>query len=290
VDDEELRDLMKANGIGRPSTRANIIETLFKRRYIERKKKQIHPTEMGIQLIDTIQNNLLKSAELTGQWEKQLREIEDGKYSPKQFITNMKSMVSDLVVEVRMAKNQARIVSEIKPKPAKVSKRKPSKEIPFSEMTCPKCRKGKLLKGSTAYGCSRWKEDCTFRLPFKFKAKKIPDLQIARLMKYGSTVQLKGFKENGKNLTGKLKFNDQFDLTLEVKGSPAPKPAPTKKGTDSVICPKCKKGKVIKGKTAYGCSLWQSGCDFRFPFDEVRKQAAGKTLTAELVKNILIGK
>src|SRR5690606_3728949 len=78
VDDEELRDLMKENGIGRPSTRANIIETLFKRKYIKRNKKQILPTVTGIALIDIIQNDLLKSAELTGLWEKQLKDIEKG--------------------------------------------------------------------------------------------------------------------------------------------------------------------------------------------------------------------
>ena len=287
VDDEELRDLMKANGIGRPSTRANIIETLFKRKYIQRKRKQILPTEMGVQLIDTIQNNLLKSAELTGQWEKQLREIEEGKYSPKQFIANMKSMVDDLVIEVRMAKNKSRLVSEIKPKTKAVSIRKPSKEIPFSELTCPKCRKGKLLKGSTAYGCSRWKEDCKFLLPFKFMEKKISEKQLARLMKYGSTVQLKGFKEDGKSINGKIKFNDQFDVILEPKEPAVKKLVASKEDSDFAICPKCKKGKIIKGKTAYGCSLWQTGCTFRFPFEEIRKQAEGKPLTATLVKSIL---
>ena len=78
VEDDEMRDLMKENGIGRPSTRANIIETLFKRQYIERKKKNIHATDLGINLIDTIQSDLLKSPELTGQWEYKLRQIERG--------------------------------------------------------------------------------------------------------------------------------------------------------------------------------------------------------------------
>ena len=101
VDDEELRDLMKENGIGRPSTRANIIETLFKRKYIIRNKKQVLPTQTGIQLIDTIQNDLLKSAELTGSWEKQLKDIEKGEFTAGAFINNMKRMVDALVYEVR---------------------------------------------------------------------------------------------------------------------------------------------------------------------------------------------
>ena len=109
VDDDELRELMKENGIGRPSTRANIIETLFKRKYIIRNKKQVLPTSAGIKLIDTIQNELLKSAELTGTWEKQLKDIERGAYSVNRFISNMKKMVEHLVYEVRSETKRANI-------------------------------------------------------------------------------------------------------------------------------------------------------------------------------------
>lgn len=103
VEDEEMRDLMKANGIGRPSTRANIIETLFKRDYIKRNKKQILPTKTGLHLISIIDNKLLKSPELTGIWEKKLREIEDGTFTPGRFVSGMKRMVDQLVYEVRSA-------------------------------------------------------------------------------------------------------------------------------------------------------------------------------------------
>lgn len=104
VDDEEMRELMKANGIGRPSTRANIIETLFKRNYIKRNKKQILPTETGLHLIGIIDNKLLKSPELTGIWEKKLREIEEGTFTPGRFVSGMKRMVDSLVYEVRSSK------------------------------------------------------------------------------------------------------------------------------------------------------------------------------------------
>lgn len=103
VDDEEMRELMKANGIGRPSTRANIIETLFKRNYIRRNKKQILPTDTGLHLISIIDNKLLKSPELTGIWEKKLREIENGDFTPGRFVSGMKRMVDQLVYEVRSA-------------------------------------------------------------------------------------------------------------------------------------------------------------------------------------------
>ncbi|MCM1042099.1 MAG: DNA topoisomerase 3 [Bacteroides sp.] len=103
VEDEELRDLMKANGIGRPSTRAAIIETLIKRNYVYKDKKRILPTPMGVKLIETIPNRLLKSAELTGQWEKKLRDISDGKFAPAEFMAQLKGMVAAVVQEVRLA-------------------------------------------------------------------------------------------------------------------------------------------------------------------------------------------
>ena len=166
IDDEELRDLMKANGIGRPSTRANIIETLFRRKYIQRDKKQIIPTEIAVQLIGIIQNKLLKSAELTGQWEKQLKKIEQGEYSAKQFIHNMKEMVTKLVYEVMVAKVEKRLSLE-KTNQIETSKKSIKNNSKILEVTCPKCKKGHIVKGKTAYGCSLWKEGCKFRFPFE---------------------------------------------------------------------------------------------------------------------------
>ena len=101
VEDETLREALKQNGIGRPSTRASIIETLFKRNYIRREKSSLRATETGIQLIDTIQDPLLKSAELTGLWEYKLRQIESGEYTASDFLTELKQQVSDLVQSVR---------------------------------------------------------------------------------------------------------------------------------------------------------------------------------------------
>ena len=101
VEDDSLRELMKANGIGRPSTRAAIIETLLRRKYIYKEKKRVMPTPMGIKLIDTIPNRLLKSAELTGQWEKKLRDISEGNYSPSDFMAQLRQMVGAVVDEVQ---------------------------------------------------------------------------------------------------------------------------------------------------------------------------------------------
>ncbi|WP_411767521.1 DNA topoisomerase 3 [Winogradskyella sp. A3E31] len=272
VDDDELRDLMKENGIGRPSTRANIIETLFKRKYIKRNKKQILPTVTGIQLIDTIKNELLKSAELTGTWEKQLKDIEKGDYSAAAFIKSMKRMVDALVYEVRTEKVEQRI-SAVNNKPAKTKKSKTKKES-IVGATCPKCEKGTLVKGKTAYGCTNYNSTCDFLLPFKFKNKSISDTQLKRLMQKGSTVSLKGFKLDGKSTEGKVTFDTDFKLQLETK-------------TPTNQCPKCKKGTIIKGKTAYGCSNYNTGCDFRFSFDKLREKAEGQAITKELVQKIV---
>lgn len=109
VDNEELRDAMKENGIGRPSTRAAIIETLFRRNYIKREKKNIVATPTGIELIGLIRNELLKSAELTGQWEKKLRDIEKRQYEAKTFIEELKAMLHEVVRDVLSDSSSARL-------------------------------------------------------------------------------------------------------------------------------------------------------------------------------------
>ena len=139
VDNEELRDAMKENGIGRPSTRAAIIEKLFQRKYIVRDKKNIKATEVGINLIHTIISPLLKSAELTGLWEKKLREIERGDFAAQQFLDELKQMTSEVVREVKSDK---------------------------SGMRCPVCGRGAIIRGRTRYGCSRWREGCTYAEQF----------------------------------------------------------------------------------------------------------------------------
>ena len=282
VDDDEMRELMKDNGIGRPSTRANIIETLFKRQYIKRNKKQILPTVTGVALIDTIQNEMLKSAELTGLWEKQLKDIEKGTYSASLFIANMKRMVDQLVYEVRSESKRANIsqASVVKERAAKVVKKK---TVGIASETCPQCKKGTIIKGKTAYGCSSYKSGCKFRLPFSVYEKKISEKQFIRLLKKGSTVNLKGFKKDNTTVEGLLRFNEQFELILE------PKKVAKKEIPDTLTCPKCKKGTVMRGKTAYGCSAYKDGCDFRFSFNDIKEKSNGEKLTKELVFKILNG-
>jgi len=280
VDDDEMRELMKDNGIGRPSTRANIIETLFRRKYIVRNKKQLIPTSTGIQLIHTIQNELLKSAELTGQWEKRLKEIEKGDFNAGTFIKNMKHMVDNLVYEVRSEKTKANISYTTAVKTTPKKKAKSTKGITSEK--CPKCKQGNILKGTSAYGCSAFKTGCSFVLPFSFEGKKISEKQFIRLLQKGSTVNLKGFKTGSGTVEGLLRFDANFQLVLEPKVT-----ASTQTSSEKLICPKCKKGTIIKGKSAYGCSAFKSGCNFRYDYESLRAEAVGQTLTKALVYSIL---
>jgi len=290
VDDDDLREAMKENGIGRPSTRANIIETLFKRKYIKRNKKQILPTQIGIQLIATIKNDILKSAEMTGQWERKLKEIEKGEFPAGAFVNNMKKMVDRLVFQVRSENTWANISHEniANGVTTKSPKPKTSNKKGITSLSCPKCKNGTILQGKSAYGCSSFKNGCDFILPFSFMGKKISENQFTRLIKKGATVKLKGFKTASGKADGIIEFDQTFKLKLVTIGDKSTsKPIAV---TDKPYCPKCNTGSIIKGKTAYGCSNFKSGCNFVFPFDEIKKKANGKTLTKELVIAILIGK
>lgn len=273
VDNEEMRELMKENGIGRPSTRANIIETLFKRRYLKRNKKQILPTETGIQLINLIQNDLLKSPELTGLWEKQLKNIEKGTYSSGQFIHSMKKMVDQLVCDVRLEKKKLHYIHADKVNVLK----KNNATNNITNQLCPSCKKGKLIKGKTAYGCSNFNSGCSFKLDFKVHSKKISENQLIRLLNKNETVNLKGFKINNEELEGKLILTENFKVEFVSKNK-----------TAAFICPKCKKGNILKGNSAYGCSNHISGCNFRVPFETVKKlikNDISKNTVYEILKN-----
>ncbi|WP_298883880.1 type IA DNA topoisomerase [uncultured Polaribacter sp.] len=309
VDDDEMRELMKENGIGRPSTRASIIETLFRRKYIERKKKLVLPTQTGIDLINIIDNELLKSAELTGRWEKRLKEIERGDFNAGTFINNMKKMVDELVYEVRSNTSKKRIsavISSGEKRSREISNnnnnnnnnkistqggndKKTKKQV--AGKTCPKCKKGNILKGSSAFGCSEYKNNCDLKIPFEIHGKKVSENQIIRLIDKGCTTNLKGFQTDSGKVEGLIRFDDNFALKLEPKlsvtSSAVEKSPQNTNESDKISCPKCKKGTILKGKTAYGCSDYKNGCNFVFTFENIKKIANGQPLTKELVLKII---
>ena len=197
VDNDELRDALKENGIGRPSTRAAIIETLFKRNYIRKERKSLFPTATGTELIHVIQEELLKSAELTGLWEKKLRQIEKGSYEARTFLEELKQMVNQIVINVlsdqsgRSITIEQKKAEEEKPKKSKAASaskeagekkpRKPRKKAVPAPAICPICHKGTLLRGKTAYGCSEYKNGCTFRLDYATYGADLTDEQLAQI-------------------------------------------------------------------------------------------------------------
>ncbi len=217
VDDEEMRELMKDNGIGRPSTRANIIETLFRRKYIEKRKRNIIATQTGIDLIDTIQDELLKSPELTGVWERKLRLMEKGEYELETFKNELIQMVTDLTNSVKksyfrpIASHTTTKVVEKKPR---VKKEK--EEIVIEDSICPKCKEHKIVKGKTAYGCTNFKV-CGFMVPFEVHGKKLTDNQIHQLLTKQKTTKIKGFVDpnTAEKFDAKLILDPLYKLNFE---------------------------------------------------------------------------
>lgn len=218
IEDEELRDLMKENGIGRPSTRAGIIETLQKRHYIRKDKKRLLATPTGVELIQTIQNELLKSAELTGQWERKLRMIEDGKYNVSGFMEELKNMVNEIIHFVKHSSTKTITVEQDKSDTKESEKKKstaksPQKSLP---LTCPKCGKGTILKGKTAWGCSLYKKSCDFLIPLEIEGKKLSSRQVEALIRKRKTGTLTGFKDaSGNAETGTLKLDASCKVYFE---------------------------------------------------------------------------
>lgn len=226
VEDDELKQIMKENGIGRPSTRANIIETLFRRKYIEKKKKNILPTEIGIKLIQLIDNPTLKSPRLTGQWEKKMKDIESGNFTSAEFIGGMRKLVNELVHEVTAINPHA------------------------SVLKCPKCECGKIVKGKTAFGCTEWLNGCSFKIPFEVNKYKVDAKLASSLIHYRKVPLVKDAK--GNETIAFLKSDFETEIRIE-------KPL-------NAICPKCGNGKMKKGKSAFGCSQFKKTCDFLIPF------------------------
>lgn len=253
VDDEDLRDALKGNGIGRPSTRAGIIETLVRRKYIQKQKKRLLATLTGKELINTIQSDLLKSVELTGEWEKKLRMIEEKEYDPNVFMAELKTMVWQLVNDVKQdtASKQITLIED--------AKSKEKKPAPPEKLMCPVCEKGVMMKGKSAWGCNRFNAGCSFVVAFDQFGKKISQNQFEKLISKKKTSIIKGFSQNQVKINGYLHI-DGNNVVL--------KPEEKKE----LVCPICQKGNIVKGHKAFGCTNFKSGCAFRVPFEVYGKK------------------
>ncbi|MBF9144177.1 type IA DNA topoisomerase [Hymenobacter properus] len=303
IDDEEMRQAMKENGIGRPSTRAAIIETLFKRNYIRREKKRIVPTPTGIELIGLIRNPTLKSAELTGQWEHKLRQIERGELSSEGFLGELSGLVKEMVAEVKNDGRGRMVTSgsaELAVQQAKTSAAAGGSKVPAG-MTggrpatphgpatlpganglgyCPACKTGHVVRGKTAFGCVRFREGCQFRLPAELHGKKLSDPQVKALLAKGRTPVMKGFiGADGQKFDAAIGLDTNFQPLLLQVAESKPGAAPD---SGLIPCPVCKLGTMLKGKAAYGCSRFREDCQFRVAFEW-----GGKQLTETQLKQLL---
>lgn len=258
VDDGELRELMKENGIGRPSTRAAIIETLFRRKYITKERKNLLPTINGIRLIDTISIPILKSVELTGQWERKLRQIEGGQYTTGQFIEEMRNMVTDVIriVASDYSTSRFQILEEHKPAAKDKSQRSQTTTAPVS-LLCPKCGRP-MLKGKSAWGCSGYKDGCNLTIPFVAYNKTLTEKQIAALLSKGEVV-VKGVDVDGEKQDGKFSLDSDFNIVFRPSDSPKPL------DVTSLSCPLCG-GHILEGRQAWGCIGYKTGCSFKVPY------------------------
>ncbi len=268
VEDEELRLLMKENGIGRPSTRAAIIETLCRRKYVVREKKNLVPTVTGVQLIGLIKDELLKSVELTGKWEKKLRMIERGEYSAAEFIDEMRGMVTEVIASVVNDRTGGRVdVVEAQTDSPKKGVKTPRKQSASSdEMLCPRCGKP-ILKGRQAWGCSGYKDGCTVIVPFELYGKKLTENQVRSLLKRGETPNVKGLVVGDEKTEGKLAFDSSFSIVFRRSEG-------KEMDLSQLKCPMCG-GQMLRGRAAWGCANFKQGCHFVVPFVFM-----GKSLTA----------
>ena len=258
---------MKENGIGRPSTRAAIIETLFRRKYISKNKKRLEATNTGRQLIGSIKNEILKSVELTGQWERKLKLIEKGEFSVDEFKVEMKNMVAMLTDEVKRDFSPRIVDLEDAPVKKKVASN--------DNIECPKCKNGHLIKGKKAYGCSEFRNNCDFTIPFSLMDKKLSENQIKTLANKGKTALIKGFKQGDEKINGHLYLSESFNIEFEQKLDEKNK------------CPMCSSTEFIKGKNAFGCANYKNGCKFVIPFniagtDDLAKLKIDKKLLNKL--------
>ncbi len=241
VDDEELRAAMKENGIGRPSSRAGIIETLFKRHYIRRERKNLVATATGIELIDIIHEELLKSCELTGIWEKKLREIEHKTYDAGQFINELKQQVTEIVSQVITDGSNRRVT--IVPEGASVKGQGASVKGQGASVKGQGARgKGQENSKASAKGASVMEQGAGG------KGQENSGASVKRAAKGKGTSVKRAAKDKEAKGKGQGNSGDGMEPTV---GAP---------------CPICGQGVIIKGRTAYGCSRWKEGCGYRHPF------------------------
>lgn len=295
VDDEQLKEALKEKGLGTPATRASIIETLLGRGYIIRDKKTLMATDAGRYLIALIRDRGLKSPELTGEWEAKLREIENRRLDAAEFMNQIVSYVDEI-----LCGGEASALDESR----------------LGE--CPRCGRS-VIEGNRGFGCSGWREGCTFVLWKEYKGAALSVGQIRELLQRRILTNLPSFDGSSGVIlhlteTGALvEIQIPTESSQKQPGRPAsqhprrgkpvrgerketpaayPENAPPKKtpksrkpagtiGKELGPCPLCE-GKVIVQERAYGCNRWREGCKF-----VIWKTIAGRALSLRTAQALL---
>jgi len=260
VSDKELRNALKEKGLGTPATRASIIETLLSRKYIKRSAKNIVSTPDGQKLISLVDDQRLKSPELTGEWESQLKQIENYEYDAKTFMKDVTQYIQEIVgFEVADGKSES------------------------GWGACPLC-KSAIIEGKKAYGCSSWKSGCTFVLPKEYKGIEIPSTMVIQLLRYGKAFEALMVIEDEKQNFVRLAMDEKGVLNSQPCEAPANHEefiSKIKKSKVVGTCPKCR-SPIVESTKAYGCSRWQQGCKFA-----IWKKIAKKKIVLELATQLL---
>ena len=288
IEDDELAAAMKESGLGTPATRAETIEKLIRTGYVVRDRKAITSTEKGKALVGLVAESL-RSPELTGEWEQQLKEIEEGQRPVAGFYEGIADLVKSLVPKVQ----QGPALSPEQAAQARGKQKGKGKGRGKVLGPCPKCKEGQVVENAKAYGCSRYREGCNFTIWKTVARKKLTEKQAQLLLANGRTEKMQGFvSKAGKKFAARLKFDDEFKVVFEFDDRPPngsarserhkEPPAETAQSTSALTCPKCRQGQIIEGQRGFGCNRYREGCDF-----VVWKEMAGKKLTEKQIHTLI---
>ena len=288
IEDDELAAAMKESGLGTPATRAETIEKLIRTGYVVRDRKAITSTEKGKALVGLVAEPL-RSPELTGEWEQQLKEVEEGQRPVAGFYEGIADLVKSLVPKVQ----QGPALSPEQAEQAQGKKRGKGTSRGKVLGPCPKCKEGQVVENAKAYGCSRYREGCNFTIWKTVARKKLTEKQAQLLMANGRTEKMQGFTSKaGKKFAARLKFDDEFKVVFEFDDGPRDgssksegrekPPAEVAQSTAALTCPKCRQGQIIEGQRGFGCNRYRQGCNF-----VVWKEIAGKKLTEKQIHTLI---
>ncbi len=301
VDDDKLAEAMKDSGLGTPATRAEIIEKLVRSGFIERQKKNIHALPKGKALIGMVLDPL-RSPELTGEWERKLKDIENGRLAHVEYVSSIVAFIQEMLPVVRRTpalrardfgedrqsrkkhsapprQNETRGQAQAPPKNGQPDP-KPKELATFG--LCPRCRAGWIVEGKKAFGCTRFRQGCRLLVNKEMAGKKLTKKQVETLIEKGKTNTIKGFKaENGDSFDGRVLLDPNQGVRVEkVEKSASTKV--TEQDILALTCPKCNQGRLLAGKRGFGCGRFREGCRF-----VVWYEVAGKKISPSQVKKLI---